>query len=70
MSLSRGMRQFHRWTSIVFVAVVIVIFGMLGAGAEPPQWLYFLPLPPLFLLMGTGLYMFFQPYLAARRARS
>lgn len=67
MNWSKGIRQFHRWTSIVFVAVVIAIFGLLGAGQEPVQWVYFLPLPPLFLLMLTGLYMFFQPYVIRRR---
>ena len=40
---------------------------MLGAGREPAQWVYFLPLFPLFLLMLTGLYMFFLPYVARRR---
>lgn len=67
MGMSRGIRTFHRWTSIVFVALVILIFAILGAGAEPAQWVYLTPLPPLFLLMFTGLYMFFQPYLARRR---
>lgn len=66
MRMSRGIRQVHRWTSIVLVALVILIFAMLGGGMEPAQWVYFLPLPPLFLLMATGLYMFFQPYLARR----
>lgn len=66
--MSRSIRQIHRWTSIVFVAVVAAIFVMLGAGIEPAQWVYFLPLPPLFLLMPTGLYMFFQPYAARRKA--
>ena len=65
-SVSRGIRQFHRWTSIVFVALVVLIFALLGIGTQPAQWIYFLPLPPLFLLMGTGLYMFFQPWLARR----
>lgn len=64
--MARGIRQFHRWTSIVFVALVILIFVILGMGIEPAQWVYFLPLPPLFLLIATGLYMFFQPYLARR----
>jgi hypothetical protein len=66
--LSKWIRQFHRWTSIVFVAIVVVLFAMLGAGMQPAQWLYFLPLPPLFLLMLTGLYMFVLPYRRARRS--
>ncbi|HKR24275.1 MAG TPA: hypothetical protein VJS15_03380 [Allosphingosinicella sp.] len=67
MNWSIWIRQVHRWTSIVFVAIVVALFAMLGAGMEPAQWLYFLPLPPLFLLMLTGLYMFALPYLARRR---
>ena len=67
MNWSKWIRQFHRWLSIIFVGIVLVIFGMLGAGSEPAQWVYFLPLFPLFLLMLTGLYMFFLPYVARRR---
>lgn len=63
MGLSRGLRAVHRWTSIIFVALVVLIFAMLGLGSQPAQWIFFLPLPPLFLLMATGLYMFVQPYL-------
>jgi membrane protein CcdC involved in cytochrome C biogenesis len=59
---SSWIRQFHRWTSIIFTASVIAIFAMLGAGREPAEWVYYLPLPPLFLLMVSGLYMFFRPY--------
>ncbi len=62
MNWSSWIRQFHRWTSIIFTASVIAIFAMLGAGREPAEWVYYLPLPPLFLLMVSGLYMFFRPY--------
>ncbi|HST37817.1 MAG TPA: hypothetical protein VLK25_14465 [Allosphingosinicella sp.] len=68
MNLSKLIRQSHRWLSILFTGVVIVIFAMLGAGQEPAQWIYFLPLVPLALLVPTGLYMFVQPYAARRRA--
>lgn len=69
--VSKFTRVFHRWTSLVFVLIVAAIFVMLGMGQQPAQWIYYLPLPPLFLLMLTGLYMFFQPYLAkARRGRA
>lgn len=63
--MSNRIRQFHRWTSIVFVAIVAGIFALL-AFAPPPEWVYFLPLPPLFLLMLTGLYMFVRHYRPAR----
>ena len=32
-----------------------------------PIWITFSPLPPLFLMLATGLYMFFLPYAAKRR---
>ncbi len=67
MNWSKWIRQFHRWTLIVFTAVVVAIFVILGAGMEPASWVYFLPLFPLFLLMLTGLYMFALPYAARRR---
>jgi hypothetical protein len=56
-------RQIHRWLSIVFTSTVIVNFIAVGVG-KPTPWLYYLPLPPLFLLMFTGLYMFVLPYAA------
>jgi ABC-type polysaccharide/polyol phosphate export permease len=69
--VSKFIRQFHRWTSLAFMLVVVAIFAMLGLGREPEQWIYYLPLAPLFLLMITGAYMFFQPYVAkARRAKA
>jgi ABC-type polysaccharide/polyol phosphate export permease len=61
-------RQIHRWLSIIFVAVVAAIFIALGVGKEPAQWVYFLPLFPLALLMLTGLYMFALPYAARWRS--
>jgi ABC-type polysaccharide/polyol phosphate export permease len=68
LNWSKFIRQSHRWLSIVFTGVVLVIFATLGLGQEPAQWVYFLPLFPLALLVPTGLYMFFQPYTARRRA--
>ena len=71
MKWSKWIRQFHRWLSMIFTTVVLVIFIMLGAGKEPAYWVYFLPLFPLALLMLTGLYMFVLPYAARwRRGRS
>ena len=67
MNWNMWVRQVHRWLSIVFTAIVITIFGMLGAGQEPAQWVYYLPLLPLALMMVTGLYMFVLPYVARRR---
>lgn len=60
-------RQFHRWTSIAFTVVVVAIFAALGLGKEPAQWVYYLPLLPLALLLVTGLYLFVLPYALRRR---
>ena len=34
---------------------------------EPPAWIVYSPLLPLFLLMFTGLYMFALPYVTGGR---
>jgi hypothetical protein len=66
--VSKFIRVFHRWTSLGFMLVVAAIFAMLGLGQQPAQWLYYAPLAPLFLLLITGAWMFFQPYVAKMRA--
>lgn len=67
MNWSKWIRQGHRWLSILFTAIVAFIFLTLGMGNEPAQWVYFLPLAPLALLMLTGLYMFFLPHVTRWR---
>jgi hypothetical protein len=66
--MSRWIRQFHRWVSIAFTLTVVANFVVMGAngGQQPPAYVTYSPLLPLFLLMLTGLYMFFLPYLAKR----
>ncbi len=64
--MNKFIRQFHRWTSIVFTATVAANFVALGFG-QHVMWLVYAPLPPLFLLMFSGLYMFVLPYLARNR---
>jgi hypothetical protein len=58
-------RQIHRWLSIVFTATVVANFVAMAFG-QPPMWLVYAPLPPLFLLMFSGLYMFARPYFTRR----
>ena len=67
MNWNKWIRQTHRWLAIVFTLTVVTCFLALGLG-QPPQWIFYLPLPPLFLLMFSGLYMFFLPYVAKRQA--
>ncbi len=54
-------RQMHRWLSIVFTATVAANFVAMGFG-ESPAWVVYSPLPPLFLLLFSGLYLFALPY--------
>jgi hypothetical protein len=60
--MSNTIRQFHRWISIIFVAIVAGIFAAQGFGEKPVLWVYLSPLLPLALLALTGLYMFVLPY--------
>ena len=63
-------RQIHRWTSIVFTVTVIANFvAMALGGGAPPSWVTYSPLPPLFLLLVTGLYLFILPYRIRSRSR-
>ena len=62
-------RGTHRWVSMSFVAISAAIFIALGLGRQPAQWVYFVPLVPLALLVATGVYMFFLPYLSGAGAR-
>ena len=60
-------RQTHRWLSIVFTLTVIANFVAMTQG-QPPAWVTYSPLPPLALLLFSGLYLFVLPY--ATRWRS
>jgi cellulose synthase/poly-beta-1,6-N-acetylglucosamine synthase-like glycosyltransferase len=59
-------RQIHRWLSIAFTVTVIANFVAMALG-EPPAWVVYSPLLPLFLLLFSGLYMFVLPYVAKPR---
>jgi hypothetical protein len=68
VSWSKWIRQVHRWLSIAFTVTVIANIVALSTGeGQPPDWITYSPLLPLALLMLSGLYMFFQPYVARRR---
>ncbi len=68
MSVSKGIRQFHRWVSIAFTVAVAANFVSMAIepGQQPPDWITYSPLLPLFLLLFTGLYLFALPYFAKR----
>ena len=68
MSWSKAIRQIHRWLSIAFTLGFLAVSVTMMRGEEPAEWLYFLPLIPLFALFGTGLYLFVLPYASRWRA--
>ncbi|WP_027054726.1 hypothetical protein [Mesorhizobium erdmanii] len=61
MDWSKWIRQGHRWLSIIFTATVVANFVTMAFG-QPPAWVVYSPLPPLFLMLFSGLYMFVLPY--------
>lgn len=67
-TLSHWIRQSHRWLSMAFTLTVVANF-IVRARGEPPAWLTYSPLLPLFLLLFSGLYMFALPYVRRWRAR-
>jgi hypothetical protein len=62
-------RQSHRWLSILFTLAVVANFTAMALVGQPPMWIVYSPLPPLFLLLFSGLYMFVLPYVAKGQAR-
>ena len=61
-------RQAHRWLAIIFTLTVLANFAAMTLG-HPPSWITYSPLPPLFMLMFSGLTMFACPYVAKRGAK-
>ncbi|MEO7999828.1 MAG: hypothetical protein ABI852_20410 [Gemmatimonadaceae bacterium] len=72
MNAPKWTRQFHRWISILFTLTVIANFAFMAArgGAQPPMVVVYSPLPPLFLLIYTGLYLFALPFRKKSRVAS
>ena len=67
MSWNFWVRQTHRWLSIIFTLTIIANFAVRVQG-EPPAWVTYSPLLPLFLLLFTGLYMFVLPHVTKQRS--
>lgn len=61
-------RRVHRWLAIAFTLTVAANFVAMAQG-DVPALITYSPLPPLFLLMFTGMYMFALPYAAAWKRR-
>jgi hypothetical protein len=68
--MSHFIRQTHRWVSIVFTATVVANFVAmaLSSGAQPPPYITYAPLLPLFVLSLSGLYLFVLPFTAEKRS--
>lgn len=70
MSANNWVRQVHRWVSVIFtLAVVGNIVAMSVGEGQPPAWVTYSPLLPLFLLLCTGVYLFVLPHAARWRGR-
>ena len=69
--MSKLVRQTHRWLSIAFTLTIIANFVHIAAfGPEqPPGLVTYSPLPPLALLLFSGLYLFALPYTTKWRSR-
>lgn len=67
MNWSKAIRVTHRWASVVFIATVLLAVYAAVSGQTEESVLYYLPLPPLFVQMITGIYLFVLPYVAKGR---
>jgi hypothetical protein len=54
-------RQGHRWLGITLTLTILANFVSMPFGPPPPAIVY-APLPPLALLLLSGLFMFVEPY--------
>ena len=67
MNWNKLVRQVHRGVSVAFTVTVIFNFVAMAQG-EPPDWVTYSPLPPLALLLFTGLFLFVLPYATRKRS--
>lgn len=63
--MNSTIRAIHRWTSLAFSLAVASIFAGMAV-TQLPEWFYYLPLPPLAVLIPTGIHMFFLPYFSGQ----
>ncbi len=64
-SFGAKVRFFHRWMSVVFTALVVIVF-IANTMQGKPAWIDYVPLPALALMLVSGLYLFSLPYVARR----
>lgn len=58
-------RQAHRVVALGFVATAVVTVA--AVAVQGPDWMFYLPLPALALLLLSGLYLYVAPHLGSRR---
>ncbi|MFD4402887.1 hypothetical protein ACFWPH_08995 [Nocardia sp. NPDC058499] len=68
MTWNKRTRQTHRVVALVFVATVVVTIAVMAL--QGPVWVSYLPLPPLALLLFSGLYLYVRPYAGRRTAET
>lgn len=61
-------RRLHRAIALIFTATVAANFVVMAFG-PPPLWITYAPLPPLLVLMASGLIMLVAPHLRRARGR-
>lgn len=67
VGMEPSLRRVHRWTSVVFTITVAANFVAMIWG-QPPALITYSPLPPLLLLLLTGLYMLVRHQIRVRRS--
>ena len=67
MSWNNWIRQIHRWLSIAFTVTVIANLVALVLKKQV-VWVGLMALPPLAVLLLTGLYLFALPYVTKWRS--
>lgn len=58
--MSKRMRRFHRYVSMFFMATVVFTAVALTVD-NSVVWVSYVPLLPLFVLMISGVFMWFRP---------
>ncbi|MEU4314291.1 hypothetical protein [Nocardia sp. NPDC024068] len=66
MNWNRQVRRTHRVLAVVFTATVVITVAALAL--QGPVWVSYLPLPPLAVLLFSGLYLYVRHLAAIRRA--
>jgi ABC-type polysaccharide/polyol phosphate export permease len=65
MNWNGPIRRTHRTLVPIFTATLVITVVVLAA--QGPEWVSYLPLPPLAFLFLSGVYLFVRPLVAARR---